>query len=202
MYSIKNKKKQIEIADLHFVGIIDTSSDLSLINQNSLAYMDNMIIPLSDIKIGIENLKHALDMTSQFGLTDILTDESVNLYKQRFRAHYRKQKYTIISCKMQDFNIPAGSSRICIRYDTSLSRIGIERGERIIENSKPIRFRKRIREKEKRNGRNPLKIVQWDITAEFMKKIGPSVWSEPEFKFGSFCFGSLSYPQPLSLTFS
>ncbi|KAL2741108.1 hypothetical protein V1477_010169 [Vespula maculifrons] len=99
------------------------------------------------------------------------------------------------------------SSRICIQYDTSLSRIGIERGERIIEDSKPIGFRKRIREKEKRNGRNPLKIVQWNITAEFMKKIGPSVWSEPEFKSGSFCFpddcfGSLSYPQALSLTFS
>nr|KAF7438680.1 hypothetical protein H0235_001071 [Vespula pensylvanica] len=61
-----------------------------------------MIIPLSDIKIGIENLKHVLDMTSQFGLTDILTDESVNLYRQRFRAHYRKQKYTIISCKIAE----------------------------------------------------------------------------------------------------
>lgn len=40
MYSSKNKKKQIEIADLHFVGIIDTGSDLSLINQNCYNKID------------------------------------------------------------------------------------------------------------------------------------------------------------------
>nr|KAF7438679.1 hypothetical protein H0235_001070 [Vespula pensylvanica] len=136
---------------------------------------------------------------SMLHIDKIISLEAMFLSRSTGRASFIEQN--------SQFNIPAGSSKICIQYDTSLSRIGIECGERIIENSKPIGFRKRIREKEKRNGRNPLKIVQWDIITEFMKKIGPSVWSEPEFKsrsscFPDDCFGSLSYPQALGLTFS